>query len=124
MRVPEVVFPEYYLIRVNAFDKIAETHLEEWIKYLKDGVINDDTSAPGLQEAKRKLEYMAMSRSEKLAYDEHLNAVMIQNDVISTAMLEERINNAIAFKKAGVSTDIIASALGMTPEEVEALPVE
>ena len=130
---PETVFPEYYLIRVNAFNKIAETHLEEWIKYLKDGVINDDTTAPGLQEAKRKLEYMAMSKSEKLAYDEHINAVMIQNDVIDTAKLEgleegraegakkERRKNAIAFKKQGVSSKIIATALGMSVEEVNSL---
>ena len=136
MKTPEEVFPEYYLIRVNAFNKIAETHLEEWIKYLKDGVINDDTTAPGLQEAKRKLEYMAMSKSEKLAYDEHINAVMIQNDVIDTAKIEgryegeisgaakERIKNAIAFKKAGATTEMIATALGMTPEEIEALPTE
>lgn len=90
MKSPEEVFPEYYLIRVNAFDKIAENHLEEWIEYLKDGVIADDTTAPGLQEAKRKLEYMAMSKADKVAYDEHINAVMIQNDVISTAMKEGR----------------------------------
>ena len=31
MKAPEEVFPEYYLIRVNAFNKLAETHLEEWI---------------------------------------------------------------------------------------------
>lgn len=88
MKSPEEVFPEYYLVRVNAFNKIAENHLEEWIKYLKDGEIDENTTAPGLQEAKRKLEYMAMNRAEKLAYDEHMNAVMIQNDVISTAMKE------------------------------------
>ena len=88
MKAPEEVFPEYYLIRVNAFDKLAENHLEEWLRYLKDGIIADDTTAPGLQEAKRKLEYMAMSKAEKLAYDEHLNAVMIQNDVISTNRME------------------------------------
>ena len=88
MKAPEEVFPEYYLIRVNAFDKLAENHLEEWLRYLKDGIIAEDTTAPGLQEAKRKLEYMAMSKAEKLAYDEHLNAVMIQNDVISTNRME------------------------------------
>ena len=144
MNKPESVFPEYYLIRVNAFDKIAETHLEEWIKYLKDGVINEDTTAPGLQEAKRKLEYMAMSKSEKLAYDEHINAVMIQNDMFSTARMEgleegriegriegraegaseERIKNAVALKKQGVPSTVIATALGMTSEEVEALSIE
>lgn len=90
MKAPEEVFPEYYLIRVNAFNKLAETHLEEWMKYLKDGYIDENTTAPGLQEAKRKLEYISMTRSEKLAYDEHINAVMIQNDVISTAMKEGR----------------------------------
>ena len=54
MKAPEEVFPEYYLIRVNAFDKLAENHLEEWLLYLKDGIIADDATAPGLQEAKRK----------------------------------------------------------------------
>ena len=90
MKSPEEVFPEYYLIRVNAFNKLAENHLDEWIRYLKDGEIDENTTAPGLQEAKRKLEYMSMSKSDKLAYDEHINAVMIQNDVISTAMKEGR----------------------------------
>ena len=44
MKSPKEVFPEYYLIRVNAFDKIAENHLEEWIEYLKEGVIAEDTT--------------------------------------------------------------------------------
>lgn len=88
IKAPEEVFPEYYLIRVNAFNKIAENHLEEWIKYLKDGYIDDNTTAPGLQEAKKKLEYMAMSQKEKDAYFEHLNDQMIQNDVMDTARAE------------------------------------
>lgn len=90
MRSPEEVFPEYYLIRVNAFNKIAENHMEEWMRYFKDGEIDENTTAPGLKEAKRKLEYLQMSKAEKHAYDEHLNAIMIQNDVISTAQKEGR----------------------------------
>ena len=31
-----------------------------------------------------------MDRAEQLAYDEHINAVMIQNDVLSTAAEEGR----------------------------------
>ena len=90
MKSPDQVFPEYFLLRVNAFNKIAENHLEEWICYLKTGEINENTTAPGLQEAKRKLEYLSMSRKEKAAYDEHLNAQMIQNDVIAAAIIEGR----------------------------------
>ena len=46
MKAPERIFPEYYLIRVNEFNKVASTPLEEWIEYLKTGLIKDDTQAP------------------------------------------------------------------------------
>lgn len=88
MKTPSEIFPEYYLIRVNSFNKLAENHLEEWIRYFKYGEIKEDTSAPGLKEAKRKLDYLSLSKAEKNAYDEHLNAIMIQNDVLSTAQKE------------------------------------
>ena len=103
MKAPEEVFPEYYLIRINAFNKMAETHLEEWIKYLKDDIIDENTTAPGLQEAKRKLEYMSMSMSERQAYDEHVNALMIQNDVISTARLEGKAEGRKEGLKEGMA---------------------
>ena len=61
--------------------------------------------AKGVVKAERKLEYMAMSQPEKLAYDEHINAVMIQNDVISTAIkegkAEGRIEGRIEGRKEG-----------------------
>ena len=88
MRAPEEVFPEYYLIRVKSFDKIAENHLEEWIRYLKNGDIDENTTAPGLREAKRKLEYLSMTEKERQAYDRHLDNLMIQNDMFDTATKE------------------------------------
>lgn len=90
MRSPEEVFPEYYIIRVNEFNQVATTPLEEWLDYLKTGHIKEDTTAPGLGEAREKLQYLTMSKKERLAYDEHLNAVMIQNDVLDTAKEEGR----------------------------------
>ena len=90
MKTPEQIFPEYFLIRVNEFNKVATTPLEEWLDYLRSGHIKDDTTAPGLQEARRQLQYMQMPREEQLSYDRHLDAIMIQNDVISTAQKEGR----------------------------------
>ena len=90
-RMPAEIFPEYILIRVNEFDKVAVTPLEEWMKYLKDGIIRPDTTAPGLKEAHEKLKYYSMTPQERHAYDEHLSAVMIQNDVLDSAKLEGRI---------------------------------
>ena len=42
-RLPSEIFPEYILIRVNEFDKVAVTPLEEWMNYLKDRTIRPGT---------------------------------------------------------------------------------
>ena len=88
MRTPQQVFPEYFIIRVNEFNQVATTPLEEWIEYLKNGRIKSDTQAPGLQEARRKLLYMNMSDQEKRVYEHHIENQMIQNDVLDTARIE------------------------------------
>lgn len=87
-KLPKEVFPEYFLIRVNEFNKVAVTPLEEWIQYLKNGTIEPTAKAPGLEEAREKLKYYNMTHDEQRAYDEHINAIMIQNDVLDSAKLE------------------------------------
>ena len=135
-RLPAEVFPEYILVRVNEFDKAALTPLDEWIKYLKDGTIRPDTTTPGLREAREKLKYYSMSTSERHAYDEHLNVIMIQNDVLDTAKWEGRIEGlaegkaegeaklqqtAANMKRLGISTADIAECTGLPVEEIEKL---
>ena len=90
MSVPEDVFPEYYIIRVNEFNDVATTPIEEWLDYLKNNRIKDDTSTPGLQEAREKLLYMTMNDSDRHAYDAHMDDIMVQNDVLDTAKMEGR----------------------------------
>lgn len=136
-KLPAEIFPEYFLIRVNEFNKVAVTPLEEWIEYLKTGIIRSDTKAPGLEEAREKLAYFNMSKEERYAYDEHINAMMIQNDVLDGAKLEGRIEGrmegriegekkkqleiARTMKTDGISTDVIAKYTGVSPTEIEAL---
>ena len=148
-KLPGEVFPEYYLIRVNEFNQVAKTPLEEWIQYLKTGVINPDTTAPGLPEAREKLRYYDMSQEERHAYDEHINAIMIQNDVLSTAKQEgleegraegleegraegleegraegerkKALDVALNLKSMGLSVEMIVKATGLSVGEVEQL---
>lgn len=87
---PREVFPEYYLIRVNEYDKIPDTPLDEWLQYLKTGNIREDTEAPGLQQAREKLRVLSMDRKERAAYDAHIDNIMVQNDVLDTARDEGR----------------------------------
>ena len=129
MRIPSEIFPEYYIIRVNEFNKVATTPLEEWIEYLKNGVIRENTATPGLEEARKKLQYLSMSKQERAAYDEHVNAIMIQNDVLDTAKLEgraegraeEKKENARKMKAAGLATPLIEQITGLTADEINAL---
>ena len=129
-RLPSEIFPEYILIRVNEFDKVAVTPLEEWMNYLKDGTIRPDTMAPGLGEAREKLKYYSMTPEDRHAYDEHLNAVMIQNDVLDSAKLEGRmeglaegeakgkaeanLENAKKMKAMGIDLVMIRQITGIT----------
>ena len=136
-KLPSEIFPEYFLIRVNEFNQVAVTPLEEWIEYLKDGTIRPDTAAPGLKEAREKLLYHNMSDEERRAYDEHLSEIMIQNDALDGVKLEGRMEGRIEgrmegelqkqkeiatnMKKLGLDIPLISQATGLSPEEITKL---
>ena len=130
---PEDVFPEYFVIRVNEFNQMAVSPLEEWMQYLKDEYIRPDTKVPGLIEARERLEYLRMSDSERTRYDNYVYNLGRDTDVIKTKLLEARIAGkkegraealaeaAARMKANGVPTAIIAEYMGLTADEVEAL---
>ena len=133
MTAPENVFPEYYIIRVNEFNQIATTPIEEWLDYLKNNRIKDDTSTPGLQEAREKLLYMTMSDADRRAYDAHMDDIMVQNDVLDTAKLEglaegraegraeEKKDIARNLKSMGLGVADIQKATGLSEEDIREL---
>ena len=136
-KLPAEIFPEYFLIRVNEFNQVAVTPLEEWIAYLKDGTIRPDTTAPGLKEAREKLIYHNMSDAERRAYDNHLSEIMIQNDTLEGTRLEGRMEGfaegrqegellkqkeiATDMKQLGLDIQLISQATGLTAEEIAKL---
>ena len=122
MRVPQDIFPEYYIIRVNEFNSVATTPIEEWLDYLKNNRIKDDTSTPGLREARQKLLYMTMSDKERRAYDEHMDDIMVQNDVLDTAKMEGRAEGIMLtaknLKAMGLSVADIIKATGLSEDHI------
>ena len=145
--LPREVFPEYYLVRVNVYDKIPETPLDEWIEYLKTGKVKEDTRTPGLQEVKEKLRYLSMSAKERRAYDEHMDNIMVQNDVLDTARdeglaeglqqgleqgLEQGLRQGLEQGRAegvasvvknlirtGMDVDVVSAATGLSAQEID-----
>ncbi len=59
----------YYLLKVNNFDKIAEDSLDEWIHFLKTSEIYGKHKAKGLEQAAEKMRYELLSDDEKVAYN-------------------------------------------------------
>ena len=131
------LYPEYYILKVNDFDRWSKVPLEQWIYFLNTGDIPADATAPGLEEAREKLRIERMSKAELAAYYHHLDNVVVLRDNILTARGEgkmeglaearaegeakERLKNAKAMKEKGIAMDVIAEITGLTSEEVQSL---
>ncbi|WP_296261511.1 Rpn family recombination-promoting nuclease/putative transposase, partial [uncultured Phocaeicola sp.] len=85
------LYPEYYILKVNDFNKWSKVPLEQWIYFLNTGNIPADATAPGLSEAREKLQLVRMSKAELNAYYHHLDNVVILRDNIVTARGEGRL---------------------------------
>ena len=99
----ENIFPEYYLLRVEKYDKVEpQTDREEWMCYLKWGYINPETKTPGLKEAYERLHELKMSPSERKAYEDHLETIMYQNSVLGAARRDGRIEGREEGREEGL----------------------
>lgn len=121
------LYPEYYILRVNDFDKWSKYPLEQWIYFLNTGDIPEDADAPGLGEARKRLAIDSLTKAEKNAYYRHLDNVVILRDNITTeraegraeGRAEEKLEIARNLKACGVDVVTIMSATGLSAEEVE-----
>ena len=85
------LYPEYWILKVNDFNRWSRVPLEQWIYFLNTGEIPDDADAPGLDEARQKLKLDHMTREELRAYYRHLDNVVILRDNITTARGEGKL---------------------------------
>ena len=83
--MPGEVFPEFFLLIIDKFNEVARTPIEEWMQYLKDAIIREDTNVPGLQAAREKLAIMSMTDKERRAYDDYMVSVHAARDAYETA---------------------------------------
>jgi predicted transposase/invertase (TIGR01784 family) len=97
--------------------------------YLKNERINPETTAPGLQEARERLDLLMMSDEERRSYEHYIDTLVRDTDVLQTQLLEARIEGERARAKAiasrmrqrGVPDSEIAELTGLTIEEVRDL---
>ena len=135
------LYPEYYILKVNGFNQVAKSPLEEWIYYLNTGDIPSNATAPGLDEARKKLKLAMMTHDELKAYYRHLdNIVILRNNIITEreegrfeghenglaeGLAEGAKNKAIEvarfLKASGAAIALIMGATGLTKEEIDSI---
>lgn len=131
------LYPEYYILKVNDFNRVAKSSIEEWAYYLNTGNVPSDAKAPGMEEVKEQLTIDKMNKTERNAYYRHLDNIVILRDNIYTereegrmegivegmakGIEEERRRNAKKMLETGISLDTVASITGLSMEEVETL---
>lgn len=145
MKTPADLFPEYYILRVNDYNKVATTSLDEWMEFLKTGSISSKATAAGLPEARERLRVDSLSQKDKQAYFRHLEAVRHMKSLFDTShdegyqdgLTEGRIEGRaerraegekektkeIALKLLALNTpiDIISQSTGLSIEEIKKL---
>ena len=127
------LYPEYYILKVNDFNRWSKVPLEQWIYFLNTGEIPEDANAPGLPEARERLKLDRMSKAELAAYYKHLDNVVILRDNIVTARGEGRLEGigegeqmalqrmALGMKRKGLPIQEIAELTGLACEDIEKL---
>ena len=139
------LFPEYIILKVNDFNRWSKVPLDQWLYFLATSDIPEEADAPGLQEAREKLNLMKMNREEQAAYDRYLMERAILRNTMVTAReeglfegeckghakgiaegraegnKEGRMETAKNLKAMGLNIDDIVKATGLTVDEVAAL---
>ena len=140
------LFPEYYLLRINNFNDVATTSLDEWIYFLKNEEIKDGFKAKGIQKAKKAFSLLNMSEKERLAYERYQYELSYQASLTESnyglgrlegkeeGRVEGReegrvegkeegekckaLDVAFKMKQRGVALDDIMAITGLTKEEI------
>ncbi len=71
-QVVHEIFPEYWIIKAEKFDNQVSDKLDEWIYFLKNSEVREDFTAPGLKEAREKLDELRMTDEERANYKWYL----------------------------------------------------
>ena len=132
------IYPEYYVIKINNFDDIAQDSLDEWIYYFKNNEVKDEFNARGLAAVKAQLQFDSLSKEEQQAYENHEKMLLAERGILATARIEgkaegraegrvegraegeqqARIEMARKMKANGFAHTTITELTGLSPHEI------
>ena len=109
------IFPEYYLIRVDHFEEIIGSPIDEWIYMFKNSEIKDNFKSKGMNSVKERLSYIKMTPQERRRYDNYLINLARELNIIETAEqdgyikamkeTQEKLEKALQEKKKAIQRE-------------------
>lgn len=129
------IYPEYYIIKVNQFDDVANDTLDEWINFFKYQEVKEGTTARGLKDALMELDVMKLSQQERLEYesyikesrDNYATIVGNYNKGLYEGEIKGKKEGMIAIAKnclaEGMNLTQVAKLTGLTEDEIKSLIV-
>ncbi len=100
------IYPEYYILRINEFNDLAKSSLDEWIYFLKNEEINNNFKAKGLDEAKEALDVLKLSPKDRAIYERKEENRRFKESLLYTAKKEGLKEGLEKGKKEGIKEGI------------------
>lgn len=98
----EKVFPEYYVLKVAAFDMRIRDTLDEWVYALKESEVKPEFSAKGIQEAGQALDLLQLPDNERVAYERHIGDVRDAQSLLHTYFYDGKAEGREEGREEGV----------------------
>ncbi len=123
---PQELFPEYYLIKINNFNDVSRSPLEDWVYYFKNSELPASCDKKILSLLSEQLKYKAMNAKEKQEYERFNKSKRIWDSTIDTAFMEgvekgiekSKVETVVLAFKKGLELDDIAELVNMSEENV------
>ena len=84
------VMPEYYFLCVGNYKERYGKKIDDWMHFFKTQAIPDDATAPGLKEAKKRLDYLALSAEDRARFDRYQDGLRYQVNIVDSALTRGR----------------------------------
>lgn len=130
-QLPSEIFPETILFKINKFDNIIRTSLDQWVYFFKHTELPNEYNAKGLNQVENKLNLSKMDTVTQNDYVDYLKNVRIRQHAIESVRkeskiegkiegrIEEKIEVILALHEDGFSVDQIAKYTKLTVTEVK-----
>jgi len=91
----ESIFPQHYLIRIDAYHDEVKNSLDEWVYFLKNSAIKETFRAKNIKKAQEKLDVLKMNEKDRLSYENYLENLSYQKSVFDTARFEGKMEGKL-----------------------------